>query len=236
MTAAQLLEELRPLGKESYKRVMCRNHGVPEPCFGVPISALKPIQKRIRKDYQLALDLYATSNYDARYLAGLIADDARMTRSDLQNWVEHAVGGCLVGTTVPSVAVGSPVGLDLAREWLESPEPRIAAAGWATFAMAVSVRPDAQLDLVELRGMLGRVERTLPHSPDLVRYHQNSFVICVGCYVVALTEAALEVGRRLGPVTADLGANACQVPGIEEYIGKVAARGALGKKRKSAKC
>ena len=34
-------------------------------------------QKRIKMDYQLALDLYETGNYDAMYLAGLIADDAR---------------------------------------------------------------------------------------------------------------------------------------------------------------
>ena len=29
--------------------------------------------------------------YDAMYLAGLIADDARMTRNDLQGWAEKGV-------------------------------------------------------------------------------------------------------------------------------------------------
>jgi hypothetical protein len=58
----------------------------------VAISELKKFQKRIKKDYQLALDLYDTGNYDAMYLAGLIADDARMTRKDLQRWVEKAYG------------------------------------------------------------------------------------------------------------------------------------------------
>jgi hypothetical protein len=36
------------------------------------VEELKKIQKRIKKDYQLALDLYDTGIYDAMYLAGLI--------------------------------------------------------------------------------------------------------------------------------------------------------------------
>src|SRR6185503_9822732 len=82
MSAKNILGKLKPLGKESYKQMLMRNYGVKEPCFGVPIGELKKFQKRIKKDYQLALDLYDTGNYDAMYLAGLIADDARMTKKD----------------------------------------------------------------------------------------------------------------------------------------------------------
>jgi hypothetical protein len=46
-----------------------------------------------RADYQLALDLYDTGIADAMYLAGLIADDAKMTQKDLQRWIEGASGG-----------------------------------------------------------------------------------------------------------------------------------------------
>jgi 3-methyladenine DNA glycosylase AlkD len=87
MTAKAILEEMKPLGKESYKQLLFKNYAVKEPCFGVPISELKKFQKRIKMDYQLALDLYDTGNYDAMYLAGLIADDARMTKKNLQRWV-----------------------------------------------------------------------------------------------------------------------------------------------------
>src|SRR5271156_3223083 len=110
MTAKEILDELKPLGRESYKRVLLSNHGIKEPFFGVPISELKKFPKRIKKDYQLALDLYDTGNYDAMYLAGLIADDARMTAKDLQRWAEKAYARALTGSTVPWVAAGSPLG------------------------------------------------------------------------------------------------------------------------------
>jgi hypothetical protein len=142
MTAREILEELQPLGSDGYKKVMS-TYGVKEPFFGVKIGDMQPIRKRIRKDYQLALDLYATGNYDAMYLAGLIADDARMTRDDLQNWVDNAYCGPLCGSTVPSVAAGNPHGWELALEWIESDSDLIAAAGWATLACIVSVQPDS---------------------------------------------------------------------------------------------
>ena len=230
-TAQEILDELRPLGSDGYKRILF-NHGVKEPCFGVKISELKVIQKRIKKDYQLALDLYDTGNYDAMYLAGLIADDARMTKKDLNRWVR--VDNC--GTTVPWVAAGSPHGWELGNEWIESTNESIAAAGWATLSSVVSVTDDEKLDLAALQKLLKRVEREIKKASDDVRYQMNGFVIAVGGYVAPLTDLAIETGERIGKVEADLGNNACQMPYSPDYIRKMQQRGNIGKKRKSAKC
>src|SRR5688500_4559294 len=123
MNASDILRELEEMGSESYKRLMMRNYGVKEPCFGVKIGDMKKIQKRIGKDYRMALDLYETGNYDAMYLAGLIADDARMSQEDLNRWVGNAYAGALPGATVAWVAAGSAHGWAVALEWIESPEP-----------------------------------------------------------------------------------------------------------------
>lgn len=236
MTAEQILEELKALGRESYKKILVHNYGVKEPCFGVPIGELKKIQKRIKKDYQLALDLYDTGNYDAMYLAGLIADDARMTRQDLQCWVEKAYAGALPGATVPWVAAGSPHGREMALKWIESPQELVAAAGWATLSSLVSITPDTNLDLPELRRLLQRVRQTIHQAPDAVRYHMNTFVIAAGGCVAPLTDFAIEIGEAIGPVTADLGNNQCQVFFSPDYIRKVQKHGTIGRKRKTAKC
>src|SRR2546428_9571813 len=150
MTAKEILAELKMLGRDSIKKVLL-NHGVKEPFFGVRIGDMKPIQKRIRKDYQLALDLYDTGNYDAMYLAGLIADDARMTRKDLRHWLAKAYCGALAGSTVPWVAAGSRHGRELPLEWIESGKELVAAAGWAALSSLVSIKPDAELDLAEFQ-------------------------------------------------------------------------------------
>src|SRR5213593_4721777 len=99
MTAQEIVQEIKPLGKDSYKKVLL-NHGIREPLFGVKIEDLKKIQKRVKKDYRLALDLYDTGVYDAMYLAGLIADDSKMTKKDLRHWLENASSPTLCPYTV----------------------------------------------------------------------------------------------------------------------------------------
>ncbi len=234
MTAQEIVEEIRPLGTEGYKKVM-RNHGIREPFFGVKIEELQKIRKRVKQDYQLALDLYDTGIYDAMYLAGLIADDARMTRADLQRWLEQAYCPALSEVTVAWVAAGSPHGEQLAREWIESPEEGVAAAGWATMNSRIGITADDALDLGELERLLERVARTIHQQPNRVRYAMNSFVIAVGTYVRPLTERALQTAAAIGPVTVDLSGD-CKVPAAADYIRKAEQRGTLGKKRKSAKC
>jgi 3-methyladenine DNA glycosylase AlkD len=235
MTATEILTELKPLGSESYKRVMSK-HGVREPFFGVKISDLQKIRKRIKTDYQLALDLYDTGNYDAMYLAGLIADDARMTKKDLQGWLANATHSPLASFTVPWVAAGSPHGWELALEWIDSKKSQTAEAGWATLRGLVSIQDDSDLDLPELKRLLQRVRKTIHRAPNDVRSSMNWFVIAVGSYVKSLTDTAIHIGNQIGPVTIDMGDTSCQVPSAPDYIRKVQKRGAIGKKRKTAKC
>src|ERR1700761_6742927 len=103
MTVPEIMAHLEANGSESIKKILVK-HGVKEPFFGTKIEFMKPIQKKIKMDYQLAKDLYATGNSDAMYLAGLIADDKKMTTDDLQTWAENALSNNINEYTVPWVA------------------------------------------------------------------------------------------------------------------------------------
>jgi 3-methyladenine DNA glycosylase AlkD len=235
MTAQDIVEELKPLGKETYKKTML-NHGAREPIFGVMIEDMKKIQKRIKKNYQLALDLYDTGISDAMYLAGLIADDAKMTKKDLQHWVEKAYFPLLSEYTVAWVAAESPHGWELAREWIDSKKENICAAGWSTLSSLVGIKEDADLNLTELKKLLQRVQQTIHQQPNRARYVMNGFVIAVGSFVSPLTDLAIKTAEKIGPVSVDMDGTACKVPSARAYIEKVKQRGAIGKKRKTAKC
>jgi len=234
-TAAAILAELKSLGREPYKRVIMK-HGIPEPVYGVSIEELKKIQKRVKVDHQLALDLYASGVYDAMYLAGLIADDARMTTKDLQRWADRATCHALSAYTVAWVAAGNPRGLEMALRWIDSGKEPVASSGWATLTGIVSVTEDADLDIPALQRLLDRVAASIHGQPNYVRLVMNGFVIAVGCYVKPLNAAALKTARAIGTVKVNMGDTACKVPDATAYIRKVQERGTVGKKRKSAKC
>jgi 3-methyladenine DNA glycosylase AlkD len=235
VTAQSILKELEPLGSESYRKIL-RNHGARDPFFGVKISELQKIRKRIKKDYQLALELFDTGIYDAMYLAGLIADDAKMTKKDLQRWVDTAYCGALAESTVAWVAAESAHGWEIALKWIESKKEIVAAAGWSTLSCVVALRDDDDLDLVQLKKLLARVTKNIHSEPNRVRYAMNGFVISLGSYVKSLTGDALSASKAYGEVSVEMGNTACKVPDAAAYIKKVKAHGSLGKKRKTVKC
>ena len=235
MTAEQVLAELRPLGKPGYKNVLL-NHGVREPVLGVSVADLKKVQRRVKTDHRLALDLYDTGVYEAMYLAGLVCDDRKMTRKDLQRWIDRVTCGPLCSFTVAWVAAGSRHGWDLALKWIDSKKGHEATTGWATLSGIVSVTDDEELDLPALKRLLKRVGDTIHRQPDAERYNMNAFVIAVGSYVRSLTDMAIATAEKIGPVSVDMGQTACKVPAASASIRKVIERGPVGKKRKSAKC
>jgi 3-methyladenine DNA glycosylase AlkD len=235
MTSAEILKQLKALGSDSYKKVIFK-HGITEPVYGVKIEELKKFQMRIKKDYQLALDLYDTGVYDAQYLAGLIADDEKMTKKDLRNWLAKANCIAICGTVVAWVAAESKHGWDLAIEWIDSSKEDVATAGWDTAGLIIAIRDDADLDLDAIKKLVQRVEQTIDDAPNRVRYAMNSFIIAVGIYVKSLNALAKKTGERIGVVTVDMGDTACKVPFAPDYIKKAEKRGSIGKKRKSARC
>jgi hypothetical protein len=235
MDAKSVLNELRGLANPSIKKVLL-NHGAAEPLFGVKVEDLKKLQKKIKKDHQLALDLYATGISDAMYLAGLIADDAKMTRADLQRWAEQASWNMISEYTVAWVAAGSTHGLELALQWIDSKQESVASSGWSTLGSIVAVTPDDRLDFGLLKKLLRRVASSIHEQPNRVKYTMNGFVIGVGAYIHDLTQLALETAEKYGEVSVDMGATACKVPSVADYIRKIEKRGSIGKKRKMAMC
>lgn len=235
MTVHEIMDDLKSHGSESIKKILLK-HGVKEPFFGVKIEYMKPIQKKVKIDYQLAKDLYATGNADAMYLAGLIADDEKMTKADLETWVKQAVSNNISDYTVPWVTAGNKSGYELALEWIDSPQEHIAAAGWSTLSNIVSLKPDDELDITSLRELLGRVEKTIHTAPNRVRSNMNGFLIAVGSYATPLTEQAVATAKIVGTATVIKEGTACKVPDAAEYIMKAIEKGTLGKKKKTVKC
>jgi len=235
MTAEEILSNLRQLGSEGYKKIIMK-HGVKEPVYGVKIEELKKIAKETGKDHGLALALFDSGVYDARYLAGLIADPSKMTKKDLQHWAKQANAPTLHEYTVPWVASESRFAWELGVDWIESRNEGIASTGWSTLGSLVAIKADADLNLPAIEKLLGRVKKTIHGARNRVRYTMNGFVISVGCYVIPLAAEAKRTAAALGSVEVDAGETSCRVPDAAACIAKIEKTRRAGKKRKTAAC
>lgn len=235
MTFAEVMKELEKLGTDQTRKIWT-NHGAKGDFFGVKIGDMKVLQKKIKQDHQLALKLYDTGNCDAMYFAGLISEPQKMTKKELQHWAETATWHMLSEYTVAWAAAESKYGHELAMEWIDSDNKKIASAGWNTYSGLLALTKDEALDIKEIKALLKRIKDTIHEQPNRVKYTMNGFVIAVGTYVAELTDLAKKTAQAIGKVQVEMGGTACKVPDAAGYIEKIEQMGKVGKKRKTVFC
>src|SRR5579864_1770921 len=236
-SVTSVMAELKKKGSEKTRKIYARHGMATERMFGVSIADLKIILKTIKGQQALACELFDTGNVDAMYLAGMVADGSQMTRKQLNAWAEGASNLQMISEyTVPWVTVENSDARDLALQWIKSKKEGVASTGWSTYAGLVAIKPDEELDLPEIEGLLATIVKEIKGAPNRVRHTMNAFVISVGAYVKPLLKQAKIAARQIGVVSVDMGDTACKVPSAIAYIEKIEALGRIGRKRKTMRC
>jgi len=235
-TAATVLADLKSRATEQTRRTYIRHGHPPDQTLGVSNADMKLIAKTIKKQQALACELYDTGIFEARYLAGMVADGAQLTTKQLQKWADAAAGMPMVSEfTIPWVTLENPAARTLALEWIASKKEHVASAGWGTYSGLVITTPDDALDLPEIESLLKSIPTKIKTAPNRVKSKMNSFVICIGTYVAPLYNQALAIAKQLGVVAVDVGDTDCEVPVATERIARNHASGRIAK-RKTIRC
>ena len=235
-SVSNILAELRALASDQTRKTLLNHGGQEGNLLGVNIGDMKPIQKRVKKNYQLSLGLWDSGISDARYLAALIADEKQMTKQDLKHWCETADWGMLTEYSVAWITAESRFGWELGLEWIRDPREIVSSAGWNTLASYIMITPNEKLDQKTLQQLLRECATTIHSAPNRTRYCMNNFIIAVGGSVPELTDQAILAASEIGQVQVNMGNTACKVPPAADYIRKMEAGGHLGKKKKMARC
>jgi 3-methyladenine DNA glycosylase AlkD len=175
MTATEVMQLLESYGDANTKKTFMK-HGAKEPLFGVRIGDLKKILAKTKKNHELSLALYQTGNSDAMYLAGLMADEKKITAAQLDEWISNAYWEYLHTYAVPWVAAETALGFEIGMKWLKSPDDNVVCGGWATLSNYAAVTPDEKLDIAAYSALLDTIGHEIHQAPNLVRYNMNGFI------------------------------------------------------------
>lgn len=234
-TVKQIMAELKKHGSAQSRKIYAR-HGAPESMFGVKVADMKKIAKTIKGQQDLVMELFATGNADAMYLAGIVADGSQMKKADLNRWAREANWYMVSEYSVAGVAAQHPDAVAVANKWIAAKKENVASSGWSTYANVVMTRDDSELDLSDIKSKLKQIELSIHDAANRVRYTMNGFVISVGGGVAPLTKAAKATAKKIGKVDVEMGETSCKVPFAPDYIAKIESMGRLGVKKKSTKC
>jgi 3-methyladenine DNA glycosylase AlkD len=220
MSLSEVMAILEKLGTEQTRKTWAR-HGAKGPMFGVLFGELFKLMKRIDVDHELARELWATGNVDARNLALKIADPLVMTPDELDRWaIENPMRMCSL--YVATLAAEGPHAHNKVREWLNSSNERLLATGWTLLGRLSDLDesfPEDQL----LRGV-EEIEKSIHSAPNDVKNDMNRALITIGGRSAEMRKSVLAAAKRIGQVTVDNGDTACKTPDIAQTVEKMWAR------------
>jgi 3-methyladenine DNA glycosylase AlkD len=219
-TVDAVMAELERLGTAQTVKTL-RRHGVGANVFGVSYADLGKLKKRLKTNHELALGLWATGNHDARVLATMIVDPARLTDAELDRWRDAVDCYALTGH-VSEVAAGKAGAPERAARWIGHDGEWAARAGWQLIARLAL--DDAALPGGYFAALLPVIEAGIHGSKNWVRDAMNDALIAIGGRSEALREQATAAARRIGKVHVDQGDTACKTPDAAGYIDRIWAR------------
>ena len=229
-----VMSELALLGNERLKKNYL-GQGAKEPLFGVATGAMKPLARKYKNNQELANELYGSGNYDAMYLAGMIADISRMTEANFDLWMEGAyfymISDYIVAVTLAETAFAQRV----ADRYIETGEELYASAGYSCYAWLLGNRKDEEFDQNKIDSMLKVAADTIHHQPDRVKYAMNNFITAVGVSFLPSHDGAMTAANKVGTVEIEARGKPMALSAASE-IQKAIHKNRLGFKRKNVRC
>jgi 3-methyladenine DNA glycosylase AlkD len=221
MNVEDILATLKTLGKPQTAAIYKR-HGSGDNVYGVLTSEITKIKKKIKVDHALAMELWNTGNAEARILALLIADPARMSRADADALVKDGPVRFLGCYLSDLLARGSIADATM-RAWMKSKEECHREMGYGILGVRLRDHPESISD-ADAKKILATIEKEIHRSPNWARYAMNGALISIGVFKPTLRKKAIEVAKRVGKVEVDHGETNCKTPDAVSYIEKASKR------------
>ncbi len=192
---AAILAELKSLGSEENRAGQARFGINTARAYGVSMTSLRPIKRRLKRDHELAAALWATGAHEARILAALIDEPKKVTPAQMDAWAAEFNSWDLCDQVTSKLFVCTPYVEKKIAKWAKDSDEFVRRAAFALLA-AYSVHgkdvPDADflpyLDLIE------------KHSTDprnFVRKAVNWALRQIGKHSLALHPPALALAEKL---------------------------------------
>lgn len=180
----QVLGDLTDMADPSRLSGMARYGISADRALGITVTQLRAYARTLGRDHALAMALWDSEVHEARMLATMIDEPARVTVGQLEAWVRDVDSWDLCDGLCGNLVDRTPFALDKAMEWTARDEEFVRRAGFALIAWLAVHRKDLEDQ---------RFEAFLPIIRDASTDERN--------YVKKAVNWALrQIGKRSAPL------------------------------------
>lgn len=188
--------------------------------YGIGLTRLRKLAKRIGRNRELALELWKSDVYDARVIALLIDDPAQIVRDQAERQVEELAGGMLahVLSSCDATLAKTSFVVELADDWIRSDDPVRRECGYGllyeTSKFSGRKAPSEEFFLAHVE----RIADTIDGESEKVRPAMGTALMGIGKRSAALNRAALKVARAVGPIEFTSASGKCEPFDVAKHL------------------
>jgi 3-methyladenine DNA glycosylase AlkD len=190
-----VLAKLGSLANPANVAGMARYGINPTNTLGVSVPRLRALAKEIGQDHELASELWKSGIHDARLLAGLIDDPAKVTEAQLERWVTDFDSWDVCDCVCSNLFDKTPFAYAKAVFWSSRREEFVKRAGFVLMA-ALAVH-DKKAPAGSFKKFLPIIEREASDERNFVRKAVNWALRQIGKRSPELNSAAIAAARRI---------------------------------------
>ena len=217
-TSTEVLATLASLEDEKIRAVNAR-HGDDH---AVNLTKLRAVAKDLKKNDELAAELWATGDTAARLVAILIMRPKVWSEAQLDEMLRDSRVPKVHGWLVNYIVKKSPHAEALCLAWTDDPDPVVASAGWALTSERVNRKPEG----LDLPGLLDTIEAEMAGAPERLQWAMNETLSYIGIENPDLRARPIDIGERLGVLRDYPTPPGCTSPFASSWITEMVARNA----------
>lgn len=166
-----------------------------ENAFGLRIPVLRKTAKETGRDHALALALWASGKHEARILASMVDEPARVTRAQMERWARAFDSWDLCDQCCMNLFDETPFAWDVALAWSAREEEFVKRAGFAL--MACLAWRDEDAPDARFAPFLDAIERESDDDRNFVKKAASWALRQIGKRSPGLRNAALARAERI---------------------------------------
>jgi 3-methyladenine DNA glycosylase AlkD len=190
-------------GIENWKKEIIGNTD----SFGIGLTKLKALSKKIGKNHELSLELWKENNYDVKIMSILIEDPKFITETFIDERVKKLNKG-FVHVFCTVLMAKLPFLKKKVDEWTKSKDDLIRRFGYAS--LYVLAKGGEEIEDKYFESYLDIIEKNLQKEENMVKDSMNNSILTIGMRNKNLNRKAIAVARKVGKVEVYYGDNSCE--------------------------
>jgi len=194
--ATEIIAQLQHYSNPSSLEGMKRFGMNVDSALGIPIPVLRKLAKELKRDHQLALELWDTGIHEARILASMIDDPKKVTAVQISAWAKEFNSWDVCDQVCGNLFNRTPFAVNKAKEFSQRKEEFVKRAGFTLMA-TYAVHNKKEKDEVFL-SFFPFIEKGADDERNFVKKAVNWALRQIGKRNENLQQEAIKLAERIG--------------------------------------